>query len=390
MNASNRTTDQGLRPLAFIDLAAQQERIKARIEAAVAEVLAGGQYVLGPHVEALESALADFCGASHCVSCANGTDALSLVLMAEGVGPGDAVFVPSFTFVATAEAVADRGATPVFVDIDADSFNMNTASLERAIGAARKAGLKPRMVIAVDLFGQPADYDRLAPVAHEHGVLLVADAAQSFGAMLDGKRVGTLAPYSTTSFFPAKPLGCYGDGGAVLVEDSAKANILRSLASHGTGSHRYEHVRVGLNSRLDSLQAAILLVKLDIFPDEIEARQTVARRYGELLRGVSTPHVRSGATSVWAQYTVGLPEGTDRDAVQAHCASAGVPTAVYYPIPLHKQQAYSQHPCDPEGLPQTEAAAPRVLSLPMHPYLSAAKQAYVAETLAAALRACSG
>ena len=387
MNASNRTHNQGLRPLAFIDLAAQQERIKDRLEAAVAEVLAGGQYILGPHVEALEAALTDFCGASHCVSCANGTDALSLVLMAEGIGPGDAVFVPSFTFVATAESVADRGATPVFVDIDAETFNMDPASLVRAIVAARKAGLKPRMVIAVDLFGQPADYEALGSVAREQGLLLIADAAQSFGASLDRRSVGTLAAYTTTSFFPAKPLGCYGDGGAIFVEDSGKADILRSLRGHGTGAHRYEHVRVGLNSRLDALQAAILLVKLGIFPDEIEARHNVARRYGELLRGVSTPHVRSGAASVWAQYTVGLPEGTDRDAVQAHCARAGVPTAVYYSTPLHRQQAYSQHPCDPDGLPQTEAASVRVLSLPMHPYLSAAKQAYVAETLATALRA---
>lgn len=372
-------------PLPFIDLAAQKERIKDRIEAAMSEVLASGQYVLGPHVEILESALAEFCNAAHCVSCANGTDALGLVLMAEGIGPGDAVFVPSFTFVATAESVALRGATPFFVDIDADTFNMNAPSLTRAIRAARKAGLRPRMVIAVDLFGQPADYDKLAPIAEEQGVLLVADAAQSFGATLGGKRVGTLAAYTTTSFFPAKPLGCYGDGGAVFVEDSDKAEILRSLRGHGTGSHRYEHARVGFNSRLDSLQAAILLVKLDIFPDEIEARQDVARRYGELLRGVTTPHVRSDATSVWAQYTVELPPGTDRDAVQAYCTHAGVPTAVYYPIPLHRQRAYSQYPCDPEGLPQTEAASLRVLSLPMHPYLSAAKQDYVAETLAAAL-----
>lgn len=390
MAASNRSPDKGSPPLAFNDLAAQQERIKDLIEQAVAKVLAEGQYILGPEVATLEAALANFCRAGHCVTCASGTDALTLVLMAEGIGPDDAVFVPSFTFVATAEAVAGRGATPVFVDIDEQTFNMDAASLERAVGAAREAGLRPRMVIAVDMFGQPADYNALGTVAHDHGLLLVADAAQSFGAKLDDRSVGTLAAYTTTSFFPAKPLGCYGDGGAIFVEDGAKDDLLRSLRFHGKGAHQYENVHVGLNSRLDTLQAAILLAKLGIFPDEIETRQIVARRYGELLRGVSTPYIRSGVSSVWAQYTVGLPEGTDREAVQAHCAAAGVPTAVYYATPLHRQKAYSQHPCDPEGLPQTEAAAPRVLSLPMHPYLSAAKQAYVAETLAAALRACSG
>ena len=384
MDASNPRSE-ALAPLAFNDLAAQQYRIKDRLDAAIADVLARGQYILGPQVEELEGALAKFCGATNCVACANGTDALSLVLMAEDVGPSDAVFVPSFTFVATAEAVLGRGATPVFVDIDPATYNMDADSLARAIGAARTAGLRPRMVIAVDLYGQPADYAALGAVAQANGLIRVADAAQSFGGTLGGKGVGTLADYTTTSFFPAKPLGCYGDGGAIFTEDSAKADILRSLRFHGKGSHKYENVRVGLNSRLDTLQAAILLVKLDIFADEIAARQEIATRYGEILRGVETPWVAPGAISVWAQYTVRLPDGIDREKVQAACGKAGVPTVVYYPIPLHRQPAYAQNPCDPEGLGRSEAAAASVLSVPMHPYLTPGIQARVAATLAAAL-----
>jgi len=384
MDASNPRSE-ALAPLAFNDLAAQQYRIKDRLDAAIADVLARGQYILGPQVEELEGALAKFCGATNCVACANGTDALSLVLMAEDVGPSDAVFVPSFTFVATAEAVSGRGATPVFVDIDPATYNMDADSLARAIGAARTAGLRPRMVIAVDLYGQPADYAALGAVAQANGLIRVADAAQSFGGTLGGKGVGILADYTTTSFFPAKPLGCYGDGGAIFTEDSAKADILRSLRFHGKGSHKYENVRVGLNSRLDTLQAAILLVKLDIFADEIAARQEIATRYGEILRGVETPWVAPGAISVWAQYTVRLPDGIDREKVQAACGKAGVPTVVYYPIPLHRQPAYAQNPCDPEGLGRSEAAAASVLSVPMHPYLTPGIQARVAATLAAAL-----
>jgi UDP-2-acetamido-2-deoxy-ribo-hexuluronate aminotransferase len=385
MDASNPQSE-ALAPLAFNDLAAQQDRIRDRIDAAIADVLARGQYILGPQVGELEGALAKFCGATHCVACANGTDALSLVLMAEDIGAGDAVFVPSFTFVATAEAVSGRGATPVFVDIDAATYNMDAGSLTRAIDAANTAGLRPRMVIAVDLYGQPADYAALGAVARENGLTLVADAAQSFGATLGGKGVGALADYTTTSFFPAKPLGCYGDGGAIFTEDGAKADILRSLRFHGKGSHKYENVRVGLNSRLDTLQAAILLVKLDIFADEIAARQEIATRYGELLRGVETPVVAPSATSVWAQYTVRLPESIDRETIQTACGKAGVPTVVYYPIPLHQQPAYAQNPCDPAGLVRSEEAAARVLSLPMHPYLTPEIQARVAETLAAAIK----
>ena len=385
MDASNPRRE-ALAPLAFNDLAAQQDRIKDRLDAGIADVLAGGQYVLGPQVAELEGALAKFCGTANCVGCANGTDALSLVLMAEDIGAGDAVFVPSFTFVATAEAVSGRGATPVFVDIDPATYNMNAASLARAINAARQSGLRPRMVIAVDLYGQPADYAAIGTVAEAHRLILVADAAQSFGATLRGKGVGALADYTTTSFFPAKPLGCYGDGGAIFTEDSSKADILRSIRFHGKGSHKYENVRVGLNSRLDTLQAAILLVKLDIFPDEIASRQEIATHYSKILRGVQTPQVAPEATSVWAQYTVRLPDGIDRERVQATCGKAGVPTVVYYPIPLHRQPAYAQNPCDPEGLHHSDAAAARVLSLPMHPYLTPSIQARVAETLTAALK----
>ena len=384
MDASNPQA-KALSPLAFNDLAAQQDRIKDRLDSSIADVLARGQYILGPQVAELEGALAKFCGATNCVACANGTDALSLVLMAEDIGAGDAVFVPSFTFVATAEAVSGRGATPVFVDIDATTFNMDAASLTRAIDAAKKSGRRPRMVIAVDLYGQPADYAALGAVAQESGLTLVADAAQSFGGTLAGKGVGTLADYTTTSFFPAKPLGCYGDGGAVFTEDSAKADILRSLRFHGKGSHKYENVRVGLNSRLDTLQAAILLVKLYIFPDEIASRQEIATHYSKILRGVQTPQVAPEATSVWAQYTVRLPETVDREKIQAACGKAGVPTVVYYPIPLHRQPAYAQNPSDPEGLGHSDAAAARVLSLPMHPYLTPEIQARVAETLTAAV-----
>jgi len=372
-------------PIPFIDLKAQRERLGGRIDRAIAQVIAHGQFILGPEVAALERQLAEFCGAKHCVTCANGTDALGLVLMAWGVKPGDAVFVPSFTFVATAEVVAWVGATPVFVDVDADSFNLDPMSLEAAIAGARAAGLAPRAVIPVDLFGQPADYEAILAAARRHGLLVLADAAQSFGARLGGRRVGTFGDATATSFFPAKPLGCYGDGGAIFTDDEALAATLRSLRVHGQGTNKYDNVRIGVNGRLDTLQAAILIEKLAIFPDEIAARQRVADRYAERLGNcVKCPDLAAGATSVWAQYTI---QSERRDAIAAECKRRGVPTAIYYPLPLSQQTGYRHYPSAPGGTPVSEKLAREVLSLPMHPYLDAATQDLVVDAVGSALEA---
>jgi dTDP-4-amino-4,6-dideoxygalactose transaminase len=339
-----------------------------------------GQFILGPEVTELENQLSAFAGAKHCVSCANGTDALGLVLMAEGVGPGDAVFVPAFTFAATAEVVAWVGATPVFVDVIEDTFNLDPARLETAIALGQSQGLRPRAVIPVDLFGQPADYTALAPIAAAHDMFVLCDAAQSFGASLGGRRVGTLGRTTATSFFPAKPLGCYGDGGAVLTDDDDLAAVLRSLRAHGQGTNKYDNVRIGINGRLDTMQAAILLQKLTIFEDEIEARQRIARRYADLLGDVvRLPQLIEGAVSTWAQYTIVTER---RDSVITACKRAGVPTTIYYPIPLSRQTAYKHFPSGPEGVPVSERLAQQVVSLPMHPYLDPATQ----ERVAAAVR----
>ncbi len=294
------------RPIAaFIDLAAQREQLGESVETAIAAVLKHGQYVLGPEVSELERRLAEFCGARHCISCANGTDALLLVLMAEGIGPGDAVLVPDFTFVATAEVVVLAGATPVLVDVHPDTFNLDAESLEAAIGEAKRLGLKPRAVIPVDLYGQPADYEAINRVAKTNDLLVLADAAQSFGASLNGKKVGTLADYTATSFYPSKPLGGYGDGGAIFTDDHAKAKLLVSLRCHGKAPDQPESEHVGLNSRLDTIQAAILIEKLRLFPSEIAARQNAADRYAEGLgKVVQVPTLIQGAASVWAQYTI--------------------------------------------------------------------------------------
>lgn len=357
----------------FIDLRAQRARIGPRLDAAIARVLASGRFVLGEEVAAFEGELAAFAGAGHAVGCANGTDALVLALRALGIGPGHAVFVPAFTFVATAEAPVLVGATPVFVDIGRDGFNMDPESLARAVDwAKREPGLRPAAAIPVDLFGQPADYGAIAALAEAHGLALIADAAQSFGASRSGRRVGTLAPVTTTSFFPAKPLGCYGDGGAVLSEDAALADVVRSIALHGQGADRYEHARIGMNSRLDALQAAILREKLRILDDEIAARGRLAARYSAgLPDGARAPATDAGTRSAWAQYTVTLDRGgAARDRVRRRMAEAGVPSAVYYPLPLHRQPPYADAPVAPGGLPVSEDLCARVLSLPMHPYLS--------------------
>lgn len=363
----------------FIDLKTQQQRIKLQIDAAIARVLAHGQYILGPEVAELERQLAEFCGARFALTCASGTDALLLPLMAWGVGRGDAVFVPSFTFVATAEVVVLVGATPVFVDVHSDTFLMDVASLESAIDTATKQGLNPRAVIPVDLFGQPADYEGIGGVAEAHGLLMLADAAQSFGATRDGKRVGVLAPVTGASFFPAKPLGCYGDGGAVFFDDSGLLEVFKSLRVHGYGKDKYDNVRIGINGRMDTIQAAIVIEKLRIFEDELAARQRVVDRYNDGLRSVAgTPAVDAGVTSAWAQYTIRTPR---RDKVAAALKERGIPTAIYYPIPLHRQGAYKHFPAALGGLPVSDKLSDEVLSLPMHPYLSEQDQERIIEAV---------
>jgi dTDP-4-amino-4,6-dideoxygalactose transaminase len=363
MKASDRE------PIAFIDLAAQQRVLRPHLDAAIARVLDHGGYIMGPEVVALEADLSAFCGAMHVIACANGTDAIAMVLMAKGIKAGDAVFVPSFTFAATAEVVALLGATPVFVDCLDDTFNIDPAGIRQGIALASRLGLAPKAIIPVDLFGLPAEYSAFETIAAEHGLFVISDAAQSFGATYQHRRVGTLALATTTSFFPAKPLGCYGDGGAIFTEDEGLASVLRSIRSHGQGAHKYDYVRVGLNGRLDTLQAAILIEKLKVFADEIVARDQIARRYSQALRAHAiTPQIPETLSSVWAQYTLRVP-GARRDAIAKALKDEGVPTAIYYPKPLHLQDAYKHFPVAGNGLPTSERIASEVLSLPMHPYL---------------------
>lgn len=351
----------------FIDLQAQRRRLGKKIDIAIAGVLEHGGFIMGPEVKELEARLAEYCGARHAISCASGTDALLMPLMAWGVGPGDAVFCPAFTFVATAEVVSLAGATPVFVDVLAGDFNMDPASLERAIEACGEWELQPKVVIPVDLFGQPADYGRILPIAEKHGLKVLSDTAQGFGAVSNGARTGTFGDATATSFFPAKPLGCYGDGGAVFTDDDGAAETMRSVRVHGQGSHKYENVRIGINGRLDTLQAAVLLEKLAIFDDEISARQRIAEQYNEGLKDVArVPNLMPGRTSSWAQYTLILE---NRDRVAKALGEAGIPTAIYYPIPLSRQKGYQDCPAAPGGIPVSEELSGQVLSLPMHPYL---------------------
>jgi len=364
--------NQHLRPdsIPFIDIAAQRRRLGQSVDQAIARVLAHCQFINGPEVAQLEAALADFCGARHVVSCASGTDALLMVLMAKRVGRGDAVFCPSFTFCATGEVVALTGATPVFVDVDASTFNIEVASLKRGIATAKKLGLKPRGIIAVDLFGQSADYDAIGAVAEADGLFVLDDAAQSFGASYKGRRLGGFGVVTATSFFPAKPLGCYGDGGAIFTDDAAFAETLRSIRVHGQGSDKYDNVRIGLTARLDTVQAAVLLEKLKIFEEEIVARNQVAARYAQGLGNVVTvPRLAAGTTSVWAQYTIRLPDGTGRDEFAAALKAQGIPTAIYYPKSIHQQEAYRHFPVADGGLPVSERLSGDVISLPMHAYL---------------------
>ena len=366
-------------PVQFIDLKAQQNRIRDRIDDAIAAVLDHGQYIMGPEVRRFENDLKAFTGANHALSCANGTDALTLVMMAWGIGPGDAVFVPSFTYVASAETPAQLGATPFFVDVLQDSFNIDPTSFGQAIDEAKSQGLRPAVVIPVDLFGQPANVDAVTEIAHSVGIKVLVDGAQSFGASSHGRCVGTMGDATTTSFFPAKPLGCYGDGGAVFTNNDELAEIINSIRLHGKGSEKYDNVRIGVNSRLDTIQAAILIEKLKIFPVELMARDKVAAAYEDGLGGkVVTPHLAEGLTSAWAQYTLIVD---DRSVVQAKLKKEGVPSVVYYPKALTQQDGYSSFPVVSSGVAVSEHLTSKVLSLPMHPYLFADDQAAIIEAL---------
>lgn len=354
----------------FIDLKTQQALIKDKIDASIQRVLAHGQYILGPEVAELEEKLAAFVGAKYCISVANGTDALQIAQMALGVGPGDEVITPGFTYIATAETVALLGAKPVYVDVDPRTYNLDPRLLEAAITPRTKA------IIPVSLYGQCADFDAINAIAARHGIPVIEDAAQSFGATYKGKRSCNLTTIACTSFFPSKPLGCYGDGGAIFTNDEELATVMRQIARHGQ-DRRYHHIRVGVNSRLDTLQAAILLPKLEIFENEIAQRQQVALQYGRLLGAaqIATPFVEPNNVSAWAQYTVQVD---NRDALQQELKSTGIPTAVHYPIPLNKQPAVADVTAN---LPVGDAIAQQVMSLPMHPYMAIEDQEKIVAAL---------
>lgn len=367
-------------PIPFIDLQAQRRRLGEPLARAIQAAVEGGQWILGPQVGAFEEKLTRFAGVKHAIACANGTDALMMVLRAWNIGPGDAVFVPAFTFAASAEVVALVGASPVFVDVLEDTFNMDPASLEAAVAMVRREGrLTPRAVMPVDLFGQTADYRVLEPIAAHEKLSMLCDAAQGFGARLDGRVAGGIGDAAATSFFPAKPLGCYGDGGACFTNDDGLADLLRSIRMHGQGADKYENVRIGVNSRLDTIQAAILIEKLKVFPEEIEMREAVARRYNKALgasNSIRVPHVIEGAQSTWAQYTIQVP---DRGKLQADLKAKGIPTAVYYPIPLSAQKGYRHFPG--VATPASKKLSRSVVSLPMHPDLDAPTQDRIVEAV---------
>ncbi|MBL4733226.1 MAG: DegT/DnrJ/EryC1/StrS aminotransferase family protein [Rhizobiaceae bacterium] len=374
-----------MKNIPFIDLKAQQQFLGNKIQDAINGVLEHGRYIMGPEIQTFEGLLAKFGKLERAVSCSNGTDAIQLPLMAWNIGPGDAVFVPSFTFASTAEVVALVGATPVFVEVLPDTFNMDPQRLLAAIEEVEAEGkLTPRAVIAVDLFGQIANYPALQKITADKGLKLIADAAQGFGSTLDGSQAGKWADVVTTSFFPAKPLGCYGDGGAVLTNDHEVADIMASLRVHGKGSDKYDNVRIGMNARLDTIQAAVLIEKIAIFPGEIEKRNKVAKQYTQGLHNVvTTPFVPEGFVSTWAQYTIRV---SDREAVQAKLKEANVPAVVYYPTPLHMQTAYSKFPIGGGELAVSEQLAGEVLSLPMHPYMEDNVIKYIIESVREAVR----
>lgn len=405
----------------FIDLKTQQKRIKETLDANIQKVLAHGSYIMGPEVVELEEKLAAYVGARHAIGCASGTDALLMALMAYGVGPGDAIFTTPFTFIATAEVISLLGATPVFVDIDPQTYNMDPAKLDRAIrcvkgsdpslhplpqfksivsprpagedphvasapstGEGGAGALRPRGIIPVDLFGQPADYDRINEVAQRYGLFVIEDAAQSFGAEYKGKKACSLANIACTSFFPAKPLGCYGDGGMCFTDDDPLAKEMDSIRVHGKGSDKYNNIRIGINGRLDTLQAAILLSKFAIFPDEVILRQEAADRYNALLAPhppLLTPQVAEGCNSVWAQYSILAKDSDHRTALQKRLLQNNIPTAIYYPKPLHLQTAFAFLGYAPGTFPVSEEAAKRIFSLPMHPYLTKEVQMKIVEAI---------
>ena len=371
---STTSGDPGAPAVTFLDLAAQQRRIAPALRARLEAVLGHCRFVLGPEVDELEGRLAAFCGAAHCVAVSSGTDALQIAMMAEGIGPGDAVFLPAFTYTATAEVPLVLGATPVFVDVDPATFQIDPAHLAARIDAVRAAGRwRPRAVIGVDLFGQPADWDALRAIAAAHGLFLLSDCAQSFGGAAKGRRLGREAPATAISFFPSKPLGAYGDGGALLTDDASRAALYRSLRTHGEGASRYEVLRTGMNGRLDTLQAAVLLAKLDVFDDELARRERIAKSYDAALENlVRVPARVPGARSAWAVYAVLLPDAAARERLRLGLGARGIPTAVYYPRPLHEQPAYAAHH-DGADLPVARDLSRRILALPIHPDLADAQ-----------------
>jgi dTDP-4-amino-4,6-dideoxygalactose transaminase len=374
-----------LAPIPFMNLAAQRRRLGTKIDHAILRVIERGDFIMGSAVNELEAQLATFCGAKEAISCANGTDALALVLMALDVRAGQAILCPSFTFASTAEVIAWLGAVPVFVDVAGDTFNVDRGSLQAGLATARRLGLEPVGMIPVDLFGQPADYDELIPIAEAHGLWVLCDAAQSFGATYAGRKVGTIGTATSVSFFPAKPLGCYGDGGAVFTNDPELAGVIRSLRNHGQGKDKYDNVRIGMNGRLDTIQAAVLLEKLAIFADEIVQRNRIAAHYTQHLSDIAVvPHVLEQCTSVWAQYTLRIP-AERRDNVAASLRKQGIPTAIYYPRPLHQQTAYRSYPIPDSGLAVSEQLAHEVISLPMHPYLDRRTQGRIIDAVRAEL-----
>lgn len=373
-------------PLPFLDLKAQQARLAHLLRPRLEAVMAHCQFILGPEVAELEARLAAYCGARHCVGVSSGTDALQIAMMAEGIGSGDAVFLPAFTYTATAEVPLVLGATPVFVDVDPRTFQIDPSHLEARIAAVRAAGrLRPRALIGVDLFGQPADWPALNRTAAAHGLITIDDLAQSFGATLHGAKLGTQAAMTATSFFPSKPLGAYGDGGALFTDDDDRAELFRSLRTHGEGRTRYEVLRTGMNGRLDTLQAAVLLAKLDVFDDDLARREAIAQIYDRRLGNlVETPARVPDSTSAWAIYAVLLRDAETRARVQADLKAQGVPTAIYYPRPLHHQPAYATHH-DGAALPVSEDLATRIMALPIHPDLSDADAERVCDAMATAL-----
>jgi UDP-2-acetamido-2-deoxy-ribo-hexuluronate aminotransferase len=366
----------------FIDLKVQQEKIAPQLRERIERVLSHGRYIMGPEIEELEERLAAYVGVKQVVTCSSGTDALLMSLMAYGVGQGDAVFTTPFTFIATAEVIQLLGATPVFVDIDPKTFNIDPVALQQTVAGLNQnpktSSLMPKGIIPVDLFGQPADYDAINPLARQHNLFVLEDAAQSFGGTYKGKKACSLADVAATSFFPAKPLGGYGDGGAIFTNDDELASRLRSIRVHGQGSDKYDNIRLGLNGRLDTLQAAIVLAKMDIFDQEVSARQKVAQRYSQGLQGlVEVPIVAPDCTSVWAQYSV---LSNQRRVLQERLKAAGIPTAVYYPLPLHLQGAFKDLGYLPGDFPISEAISHCIFSLPMHPYLEETIQQTIIES----------